>query len=76
MPFAGILDRLRDRYAPAEVTLVELEADTNAVLRRLREQGPVAVCAEPEALFALHWADVQTVASTRNCSVRTSRTAS
>ena len=63
MPFAGIRDRLHDRYALAEVTLAELEADTNAVLRRLREQSPVAVCAELEALFALRWADVQTVVS-------------
>jgi len=60
-PFTEILGRLRDRYALAEVSLAELEADTNGVLRRLREDSPVAVCAELEALFALRWADVQTV---------------
>lgn len=63
-PFAGVRDRLAARHAPAEVTLAELEGDTNAVLRRLRDRGPVAVCAELEAVFALRWSDVQTVVST------------
>ncbi|MFC4147960.1 cytochrome P450 [Micromonospora mangrovi] len=63
VPFAEIRDRLGERYALAQVTLAELEADTNAVLRRLREESPIAVCAELEALFALRWADVQTVVS-------------
>ncbi|MFG1811849.1 cytochrome P450 [Streptomyces sp. NPDC049040] len=63
VPFAGIRQRLGERHAPAEITLAELEADTNAVLRRLREESPVAVCAELEALLALRWADVQTVIS-------------
>lgn len=63
MPFAEIRERLGARHSPAQVTLAELETDTNTVLRRLREVSPVAVCAELEALFALRWADVQTVIS-------------
>ncbi|MEH0927104.1 cytochrome P450 [Micromonospora sp. CPCC 205558] len=62
-PFAEIRDRLGERYALAQVTLADLETDTNAVLRRLRDESPVAVCAELEALLVLRWADVQTVIS-------------
>ncbi|WP_159072418.1 cytochrome P450 [Streptomyces sp. CMB-StM0423] len=64
VPFSEIRDRLGERHAPAEVALAELEADPNPVLRRLREESPVAVCTELEALLALRWADVQTVVST------------
>lgn len=45
------------------VTLAELEADAHTVHRRLRQESPIAVCAELEALLVLRWADVMTVVS-------------
>jgi cytochrome P450 len=61
--FHEVRGRLRGEYAPADVTMAELEADTHAVHQRLRQESPVAVSAELEALLVLRWADVMTVVS-------------
>lgn len=63
LTFHEVRNRFRGAYSPIVVTLAELEADAHAVHRRLRQESPVAVCAELDALLVLRWADVVTVVS-------------
>lgn len=61
--FGEVVDRLRTAYSLAEVSLADLEADVHGIHDRLRQDSPVAICAELEALFVVRWADVTTVVS-------------